>query len=265
MKKYWTIIKTEWQRQLTYRADFVGYRLGNLVEVFSQILIWSMIFKSSEMVRGYAYPEMITYIIIGWLFWYLTANFGLENKISYHIKDGTLSSFIIKPVSYIKYIVVLSTGRISIALLSGILVQSILIIFFFEHILFPDKIFPVLIILGMLFLGYIIRLFTSILIGFIAFWSQEIVGMHYFFGVLISLLSGRYFPIDLLPGSVVFVSSLFPFVYTFFIPTQIYLGRMSIQEGLRGLIIEFIWVVLLYVIIKIIWRKGLKKYESVGI
>lgn len=96
MRQYLTIIKTAWQRQLTYRVNFVGFRLGGLLEITTQIIIWSVIFQSNDIIRGYSYQEMITYVLIGWLFLFMTSNFGIENVIARNIHKGDLSNFITK-------------------------------------------------------------------------------------------------------------------------------------------------------------------------
>ena len=120
-------------------------------------------------------------------------------------------------------------------------------------------------LLAMLVVSYFINLFMAILIGMIAFWTTEIVGIQYSIKVFVKLISGSYFPISLLPIAVINISLLFPFIYTVFIPVQLCLGKISFAEGLKGLGIEALWLGLLYIVIKIVWKFGLKKYESVGI
>jgi ABC-2 type transport system permease protein len=117
----------------------------------------------------------------------------------------------------------------------------------------------------MLIVTYLINLCVSILIGFLSFWATEIAGIYYCLKTIIKFMSGTFFPISLLPLFFVKASYFLPFVYTIYIPVQLYLGKISFAEGLRGLAIEMLWLVVLYVIIKIVWRLGLKRYESVGI
>jgi ABC-2 type transport system permease protein len=83
--------------------------------------------------------------------------------------------------------------------------------------------------------------------------------------MFINFFSGAYFTLALLPASILKVAMFMPFAYTFYVPTQIYLGKMSISEGWSGLLVSIVWLFVLYVIIKIIWKRGLKKYDSVGI
>jgi len=61
------------------------------------------------------------------------------------------------------------------------------------------------------------------------------------------------------------LSLMTPFIYTYYFPVQIVLGKVSTREAAEGLIIELLWIFVMYGIIKIVWRAGLRKYESVGI
>ena len=94
---------------------------------------------------------------------------------------------------------------------------------------------------------------------------MEINGTYYSLKVFSRFMSGTFFPIGLLPAFFMKASFFLPFVYTIYIPVQLYLGKISFAEGLRGLAMEILWLVGLYAIIKIVWRAGLRKYESVGI
>jgi ABC-2 type transport system permease protein len=265
MRKYFQIIKTEFQRQLTYRAEFIGYRLSHVVEIAAQLVVWTVIFRQVEVVRGYSYEEMATYVVVGWIFLMLTATYGLESHVARDIHRGQLSNFILKPLSYIRYTAVLSLGRSSIATFTGLVMFVILAVFMGDKLLLPDNYWYLPLIASMLALGYLIRVLISVLIGFIAFWTTEINGIYNFFWVLQKFLSGGYFPINLLPSVLVSVSLAFPFVYTYFVPVQLYLGKMTAAQGLKGIGLEIIWLIVLYAIIKIVWKSGLKKYESVGI
>ena len=265
MKKYLAIIKTEFQRQMTYRWDFVGFRVANLLEISAQLIIWTVIFKEQNIIQGYTYEEMMTYILVGWIFLFLTNSYGYEDNIARDIHEGRLSNFLLKPISYLKYSVALSFGRVSLALVSCVVLSGLLILFFQESILGPSNIINIFIIIIMVFLGYIIRLFLSIIVGFIAFWTVDISGPHYSINIIIKFLAGAYFPMNLLPAVFLNISLAFPFVYTFYFPASLYLGKISATQGLIGLGVEIIWLVLLYFIIKILWKFGLRKYEGVGI
>jgi ABC-2 type transport system permease protein len=122
-----------------------------------------------------------------------------------------------------------------------------------------------MILLAMILVGYFIKLFLSILIGFISFWTVDNAGVFYSINTLAKFLSGNYFPINILPAAFLNFSLALPFIYTFYFPAQLYLGKISLRQGLFGLGLEIIWLGILYLAIRVVWKMGLRKYESVGI
>lgn len=265
MKKYWHIITNEVQRQFAYRIGIAAYSFGNIAEVIVLVIIWSIVYKNVDLIRGYNSQEMVSYVIFAWFFSFLTTTYAFEYNISKDIQTGTLSNILVKPISYIRYISVVATGRIFIALLIVLIQDGILIALFRDKLLFTFDAKIMVLLFAMLVVTYLVNLCVSILIGFISFWATEIGGIYYCIKTMVKFMSGTFFPISLLPLFFVKVSYFLPFVYTIYIPVQLYLGKISFAEGLRGLAIEMLWLVVLYVIIKIVWRAGLRKYESVGI
>lgn len=265
MKKYYSLLKTEFQRQLTYRIDVYAYRIGNLIEIFALLVIWTIAFKSTDAIAGYSQNQMITYVLISWLFLQLNRNYGLYDRVAADIFEGRVSDFLIKPISYLRYIVVLSFGRASLAVLWGTAIQSMVIFAFSKYIIFNLDFARGVILVLMLAVGYFINVFMSLIIGMIAFWTQKIIGIDYTINVIMKFLSGAYFPLALLPVTFLKLNNLFPFVYTVYVPTNLYLGKIGAGEGFLSLLIGIAWVFILYAIIKVMWRKGLRVYEGVGI
>lgn len=265
MKKYSIIIKNEVQRQFTYRASIAAYAFGNIAELVALTVIWTIVYRNIDVIKDYSAHEMISYVVFAWFFSFLTTTYSFEQNVARDIHLGTLSSLLVKPQSYIRYVMAVATGRITIAFLI-VLVQGIIVFSFFRNsLVFSLDFGTILLLVCMLVATYFINLFLSIIISFIAFWTMEINGTYYSLKVFSKFMSGTFFPISLLPVFFVKVSFFLPFVYTIYIPVQLYLGKISFMEGLRGLAIEILWLVVLYVIIKVVWRFGLRKYESVGI
>jgi len=265
MRKYWKIITNEFQKNLTYRANIISYNFGNLFEIISQITIWTVIFQGTNMIKGYTYPEMMTYIIIGWVILFATSNYGFEERIAKDIHQGTMSNMIVKPISYIRYIIAVSMGRVVVALVSVVTIEIAMLYLLHDKIILNFNPATLLLMLAMLIAAFFIKLLFSILIGLIAFWFIEISGTYFSLNIFSKFMSGAYFPMNLLPITFVNISLFFPFIYTFFIPLQLYLKKITFMEGLRGLGVEILWLFLLYLLIKLVWHFGLKKYEAAGV
>lgn len=265
MKKYWLIAKNEIQRQFTYRVNILAYAGGNFLELFTQIIIWTAIFKKLDFVKGYNYNEMVTYVIVGWIFMYVTTNYGFETLIAKDINLGRLSIFLVKPVSYLRFMAAESVGRVIIALMVVIMQSIIWLAIFKNHIVFNLNFKIIVVFFIMLILAYLMKFFFSVIIGLIGFWTDDVSGAFYSLNILIKIFSGAFFPLSLLPAEFINLSLKLPFSYIFFVPAQLFIGKISLEQGLKGLLIMSAWIVILYFIIKLIWKLGLKKYESAGI
>ena len=53
--------------------------------------------------------------------------------------------------------------------------------------------------------------------------------------------------------------------FSIFIPAQLYLNKLNLTTGLKGIIIQLAWIVVLYCLIHMVWQKGVKKFEGAGI
>jgi ABC-2 type transport system permease protein len=264
MKKYLIIFRNQVQRQLAYRETIFSYIIGNLLELSIQIIIWMAIFAVLPTVSGYTKNEMITYIVFGWFFMFFTSNYNIENQISKHIQDGQLSTFLLKPQSYIKYVATISLGRISIPAIAVLIQLAITAYILKDALIFsftPEK---TLVILAMMVMSYVLKFCLSLIIGLASFWTIEVGGLYQSLDVIMKFFSGGFFPLTLFPG-LYGVSKFLPFMHTFFIPSQFFLGKIGSAEAFFSLLVQAFWIGLLYGIVKYIWVRGLRYYESVGI
>lgn len=258
------ITKSAWLRGLSYRFLLVTYRIGEIAEVLVLILMWSAIYSGEGgMVKGFTLNEMITYVLLGNLCSVAVRNF-LPGFVSRDINEGRLSMFLVKPISYIKYIFFHEFGRSFLATVVSLLSQVIVILFFLDKLVYNTDIKYLLVLICMLFFAFIIELLIGFLIGTIAFWADEIDGIDTSISRVKRFFSGGYFPLSLLPSTLGMISMYLPFAYSFFVPAQLYLKKIDLKQGLIGLIVELIWIVLLSVFLKIVWSRGLKRYEAVG-
>jgi ABC-2 type transport system permease protein len=264
MKKYLLIISNEIQRQFTFRASILSYVGGNFIELFISIVLWTAIYKSRPFVQGFSRPEMISYVVVGWYFMMLSTNYWFEEIIAWHIREGRLAGFLTKPQSYLRYIFALSLGRITIALAVSILQGIAYILLFRGKMVFSDDWRVYVILAAMLVFAYLIRFFLAVIAGLMGFWILEVDGAYYAFEVIVKFLSGSYFPLSLFP-LLLKVSVFFPFMYTLYFPAMVFLGKASLSDGVKGLFIQIAWTAFLYLIIKAIWSRGIRRFEAVGI
>jgi len=264
MQKIWAIISISWQRTLTYRFTVMAYRVGEMLEVLVLVVMWTAIYATAPVIKGFTLPEMVTYVLVGNLINVAVRNFLAEN-IARNIESGELSMMLIKPISYFRFMMIREIGRDGFATILSVGSQLLIIMFFLDRIIFNTDPLYLAVIGLMVVLALISELLLSYLIGLIAFWTDEVNGIYVTIERLKKFFSGGYFPLSLLPATLLQTSYFLPFAYSYFVPTLLYLKKISLAVALQGLVVQVVWIFLLYTIVNITWKRGLKKYEGVGI
>ena len=172
--------------------------------------------------------------------------------------------FLVKPISFIKFIFINELGRAFLSTLISFVSQLIVIFFFLNKVVLNfDPKYIALIVL-MVFCAFVIELLIGFLVGMIAFWTDEVEGIQITIDRVKRFFSGGYFPLTLLPAAIVATSNYLPFQYSFFTPAALYLRKTSLEQGLRGIFVQAVWIVLLCIILSIVWKRGLRRYEAMG-
>lgn len=264
LKQAWVIISSAWQRSLTHRFTVLSYRMGEIAEVLVLILMWSAIYASGGgIIKGFTLNEMISYVLIGNFCTAAVRNF-LPSFVSRDINEGRLSTFLVKPISYIKYVFLNELGRCFLSTITSLTSQLIVILFFLNKLFLNSDIRYLSLILVMIILAFITELLIGFLIGTIAFWTDEVDGIDATLSRIKRFFSGGYFPLSLLPFTLATISMYLSFQYSFFAPAQLYLKKMDLSAGLQGLMIQVVWIIILSLVVKVVWKKGLRKYEAIG-
>jgi ABC-2 type transport system permease protein len=71
-------------------------------------------------------------------------------------------------------------------------------------------------------------------------------------------------PLTLLPGPVRVLAEILPFRAMIGFPVELLLGRLTMAEALTGLGIQAAWVVVGLVLLRVVWRAGVRIYSAVG-
>ncbi len=258
------IIKTAWVRNLNYRFTAIMYRAGEIAELLVLILMWTAIYENGEgLIKGFSLSEMITYVLIGNIFSVAVRNF-LPSYISRDINEGKLSMFLVKPISYIKFIFFNELGRAAFNTITAVSLQFILVLFFIDKFKLNTDPAYILLIILMLILAFAIEWLIGFLIGIIAFWTDEVDGAQSTIDRVKRFFAGGYFPLSLLPTSLATLSTYLPFAYSFYFPAQLYLKKIDLHAGLIGVGVQVAWIIILSGILYVTWKKGLKRYEASG-
>lgn len=266
MKKYLSIIKISLAQELAYKLNFIVWRIRNIIQILVFFFLWTSVFADSyKNLFGYSKEMIVAYTFL-LIFIRALVLSSKSTDASGHISNGDLSNYLIKPISYFKYLI---TRDISTKLLN--ITCSFFEIIILLFILRPNiylQTNPVNLILFLISIFIAMFIFFNIVMiaNSVSFWVPELGwGAHFLIlVVMVEFLSGAFFPLDVFPNIVLNLLKLTPFPYLVFVPIKIYLTESNIVENLVSIVVGGTWSVVLWFLMNNIWSKGLKRYEAVG-
>lgn len=268
MTKYWSVFGIGIQNNLAYRVNFLARSLFGLIPVLAMVYLWRTIFEGqgggAATVAGYSLAQMISYYLIAQLVDALTAVNEDDWQIASDIKDGVISQFLLKPVDYLRYrLSLFLAGRLTYIAVAG-LPLGLFFLWMRDYLVPPESAGVFGLFVVSLLLTAMLQFLISYAMAMLAFWVLEVSTFIFIIYAFEYLASGHLFPLDLLPAGLQRVLEFTPFPYQLYFPISIYMGRIEGPEVWRGLVIQAGWVVLAYVAARLMWSRGIRRYEAVG-
>lgn len=264
MKKYWAIARAGFLNSLVYRADTFLWGFAELLDTLVFLFIWMVLFGEKQAIGGFTLPETITYLIgVGVITGLLYS--WVEREIERDIQSGNLSNILLKPVSYF-----LTRGMMAIAgkplsLVIRLTAYTLIALFFKDKFVLNGNIFSLILFFFSIFLAYLIHNLIEFALGCLAFWTTRTSGASGILRTIMAIFSGGFAPLTFFPPLFQTVANLLPFAYTRYFPMLIYLGKLDTMGIIKGLGVQIFWIIILLVLVKKVWQKGLRRYEGVGI
>jgi len=250
------------QREFIGRINIAGWFVVGTIPTIVLVLVWFAILGEQGSLNGFTKGDFIIYYLAMTLSWYIVGgNFG--RSVGNKIKNGTINTTLLKP-----YNIVLGNGIEEqawkvLSFLFAMPAALVIIILFRDtiHVSFPPS--QSIFLIVSLILGGINFALMEALIGISAFWVTEIWPVAHVNDILQSLFGGRYIPLALMPPSLLWLTNILPFKYLFYVPVSILLSKNT--QPILDIGIQLLYVILMFVVYKIIWYMGIKRYEGVGI
>lgn len=253
------------QSGLEYRADFFLSLFSAVFPIFIQLFMWMAIYGQSDtnVIFGYTHSQMIIYSVMAAVLSRLLRT-GFEYDISNDIKSGGLSKFIIRPIAHMPYrfmhflgIKTVQTGLISILAIAAAILLAVttsLSVPMLQFLMFLPAFLMAYLMNFMLFYG----------VSAVAFWLTEIGFFFEAVRIVFIALSGGIFPLSVLGSQTEKVLNWLPFRYTINFPIDVLNGRIAGDDTWKGLLVQLLWILILYGLAKALWHRGTKKYIAAG-
>lgn len=265
MRKYSRTFEMGFQVALEYRLNFAISLISAAYPIFIQTFLWTAIYRNSSESElfGYTYHQIIAYTFLAGLVARIVRT-GFEYEIMDDVKSGKFSKFLVQPLGYFPYRLANFFGQklVSLAMILGILVLVLIGLNTFWDV--SLQLSRIVVFLVTLALAMTLNFLIFYCISSIAFWIVEIGFLFEGVRIVIILLSGGIFPLEVFGKRFAQVTNLLPFKYTVNYPINVLNGKTPSGEIAPGLLMQCAWIVLCLVFANYLWRVGSKRYVAVG-
>ena len=254
--------KTTLATMLQYRVSLLIWMIGQILEPLIYLIVWSVVsVNSGGSVGGYTTGEFAAYFILLMLVNQVTYTW-IMYEFEYRVREGLLSNDLLKPVHPIHSDIAENLSSKVITLPFMLLIAAGLAVIF--HASFSPPIWAVAVFIPALLLALSIRFLLEWTLSQAAFWTTRVSAINQIYFFLMLFLSGQIAPLTLLPHPVQVVAAVLPFRWLISFPVELLLGHFTPLEALTGLGVQALWLIASFVLVRIVWRAGVRVYSAVG-
>ncbi|MFH1512960.1 MAG: ABC-2 family transporter protein [Bacillota bacterium] len=266
MKKYLYALSLGIKETMAYRADFWLGIASAAFPIIIQVFMWQALYSGADGSNLYhrSYAQMMAYSVSASLLWRLLKT-GFEYEINDDIKNGGLSKYVIRPIEYLPYRLSCFLGQKIAVLLSGLALMALALtgvgLYFHAP---PVTLSSVLLFIPVLLGALVLNFLIFFCVGMWAFWLSEIGFLFEAVRIVIVVLSGGIFPLEIFGDTVCGALKLLPFSYAVGFPVDVLVGTATRSEVLTGMAFQLVWIGLMVLISRGLWNLGAKKYLAAG-
>jgi ABC-2 type transport system permease protein len=262
LKAYRAYFRKTFAVQLQYRASLAIWLIGSILEPTIYLVVWSTVAQASGgSVGGFTAGDFAAYYIVMMFVDHLTFTWIMW-EYDYRIRMGQLSTMLLRPIHPIHEDI---ADNLTYKVLTLIVLLPVagLLIWLFQPTL-DTNLWAVAAFVPALLLSFLVRFLLGWSLAMIAFWTTRISALNGSFFVVELFLSGRIAPLDVLPAGLRTVAGFLPFRWNLSFPVELMLGRLTPQETMIGLGMQLLWLGISLLLMRFIWRAGVRKYAAFG-
>ena len=260
--KYRRYLSLGYQSRMAHRFSVFCSIAVFMFPLVAKVLFWRAVYAGGRGdIAGFDMTDMVTYLLIFQFVFEFTFVYPGRWRVRPDIIRGGLTDHLLRPASYLLTVLFDSTGRMFPRWTSTLGIFAFLLVIFHADLGLPASlwIYPAGVLT--IVLCYLLLFVYSFLLGLLAFWTESDVP---FMGQAYLFFSGWIVPLDFLPVWIRNVADVLPFKYMLYFPTTLLMGKVTPEAFVRGAAIQLFWILLIVVVIRLVWKRGIRRYAAYG-
>ena len=237
---------------LAYRSSLVGGLVVVLLRIALLNAVWTAAYGGQQSVDGIPLPDLLTFLTLAnlqlvlmrpMLVWY----------IQRRIHDGQIALDLVRPVPLLGQLFAQQVG--ATAGLVPFVVLGVPFAMLLGNLAGPATPAAAVAYLVSLGLAYVISMLIGLLMGLIAFWTVQSLGVGVIYEFATQFFGGALIPLMFFPPFLLAIARVLPFQAQVTVPVAIYTGAISSPEDLAAAFaLQVFWVAALALIVGWVWR-----------
>ena len=255
-------VKTSFAMMLQYRVALVIWLISQVLDPVIYLVVWSTVsVASGGAVGGYTRGDFAAYFLVLMLVNNITYSW-IMYEYDNRVREGTLSAALLRPVHPIHTDIAenLSSKMISTP---GMLIIALVLGFVFRPTvhLMP---WALAAFIPAVALAFLLRFLLEWTLALAAFWTTRVSALNQMYFVALLFLSGQVAPLSLFPRLVQAVAAALPFRWIIAFPVELLLGNLTPTDALVGFAAQVGWIGVSLLLVRLVWRAGVRQYSAVG-
>lgn len=266
MRAYITYFKLKFISSLQYRSAAWAGIATQFFFGFVYIMVYVAFYESGGNNLPMELPQVVTYLWLNQALLALVNQFTRDQELFKLVREGGISYELVRPKNlyFMWYFKIIGQrlANVTLRFFPLLLVTSILPYPF--HMGGPASILHFLSFIVSLGLGTLLVTTLAVFYPIITIITMNEKGIVNLIITTADILSGIVVPIPFFPKFLQIISSFLPFQYISDLPFRLYVGNISLADGVFGMCIQFIWIIIFIILGNILMEKNIKRVTVQG-
>lgn len=263
--RYVRIFLLHFQEAFDNKGRSFVWFLVPLVNISTLLLFWIGAFaEKGNFIKDWSISSVSSYYFL-----LLIASSFLDVHIEESvaredIQQGGLSKYLIKPFSYFWFKFFEEIPWRMIQGFFGLVIFINAFLFLGNFINLNNSIegffLSLIIMIFALFISFIFKM----IVGISALWITDYSGLEQLVGITMLIFAGFIIPLEFFPSWLKTISYFLPFSYMIYFPVVAFTGKLAVVELFRVITVQVVWIIVLFLAYRLLWKKGIRKFTAFG-
>lgn len=255
LRPYLAGMKLEMLGMMQYSIWFWAHLFTKSITVVVVYFLWSAIFAGQT---GSVYGFQSKDIAIGYMCMIFLVSYSMNSNLmgilSNKIRQGSLSTDLIRPVSFLIMELAKEIGQELVIVGMQFIPITLVFVFVFKCPT-PTNIEGWSVFAIAFLLGYFVLLAYSLLFSMLVFVTQNWWGLSQLSQFVTAFFSGSVMPISMMPGGLQTLAYALPFQAMLSVPAKLFVQPEHFVQALPLFGTQFAWIIGMFSLTAFIWKK----------